>query len=81
LYESFRKFAGQPFFAKIGFPAPLPKIFLDAGFVELRSLQNRLSRVIVFIHRCQGILGNDWLKESGAFGLSVTKATLVTIKI
>jgi len=30
-------FAGQPFFAKIGFTAPLPKKLLDAVFLELRS--------------------------------------------
>jgi len=35
-------FAGQPFFAKIGFPAPLPKKLLAADFDELRSTQNRL---------------------------------------
>jgi len=33
---------GQPFFAKTGFPAPLPKKLLAAVFVELRSSQNRL---------------------------------------
>jgi len=32
---------------KIGFPAPLPKKLLDADFVELRSIQNRLMFIYV----------------------------------